>query len=110
MRSQKAESYVELNFSPSSEWAAYSFASYRAEMAEHPVGKSLEIGLDASEGYFALEVTITIPTGSLAVGFSAVIEETSGTKSYWALAHPPGKPDFHHPACFAATLPAPKSA
>ncbi len=41
------------------------------------------------------------------IGISAVIEETDGTKSYWALAHPPGKPDFHHPACFAATLPAP---
>jgi len=24
--------------------------------------------------------------------------------SYWALAHPEGKPDFHDPACFAATL------
>ena len=26
--------------------------------------------------------------------------------SYWALAHPPGKPDFHHPDCFALELPA----
>jgi hypothetical protein len=30
------------------------------------------------------------------LGLSAVIEEMSGRKSYWALAHPPGKPDFHH--------------
>ena len=35
------------------------------------------------------------------LGLAAVIEETSGRKSYWALAHPPGKPDFHHPDCFA---------
>jgi len=41
------------------------------------------------------------------VGISAVIEELDGTKSYWALAHPPGAPDFHHPTCFAATLPPP---
>ena len=40
---------------------------------------------------------------------SAVIEETDGTKSFWALRHPPGPPDFHHPDCFALTLPAPKS-
>jgi hypothetical protein len=34
------------------------------------------------------------------------LEEQDGTKSYWALAHPPGdKPDFHDPACFAAHLP-----
>ena len=40
-----------------------------------------------------------------ALGLSAVLEEKDGTKSYWALAHPSGdKPDFHHPACFAARL------
>jgi hypothetical protein len=47
---------------------------------------------------------------SLTLGLSAVIEEKDGTKSYWALAHPPGKPDFHHKDCFALTLPAPSSA
>jgi hypothetical protein len=35
------------------------------------------------------------------LGLSALIEDTSGCKSYWALAHPPGKPDFHHADCFA---------
>jgi hypothetical protein len=35
-----------------------------------------------------------------------VLEESEGTKSYWALAHPPGdKPDFHAADCFAASLP-----
>jgi hypothetical protein len=38
------------------------------------------------------------------LGVAAVIEETSGRKSYWALAHPPGKPDFHHPDSFAHVL------
>jgi hypothetical protein len=40
------------------------------------------------------------------LGLSAVIEETSGDRSYWALAHPPGKADFHHSDCFALRLPA----
>jgi hypothetical protein len=35
------------------------------------------------------------------LGLSAIIEEASGQRSYWALAHPPGKPDFHHPDSFA---------
>ena len=36
----------------------------------------------------------------------AILEEKDGTKSFWAIAHPPGdKPDFHDPACFAAHLP-----
>jgi hypothetical protein len=39
------------------------------------------------------------------LGLSAVLEETDGTKSYWALAHGQGdKPDFHDPACFAERL------
>ena len=48
-----------------------------------------------------------LPHGELRMGLSAVIEEEGGVFSYWALAHPPGAPDFHHAACFAARLPAP---
>lgn len=44
------------------------------------------------------------------IGLSAVIEERNGRKSWWALAHPPGAPDFHHEACFALELPAAKPA
>ena len=35
------------------------------------------------------------------------IEETDGTLSYWALAHPSPKPDFHHPDGFVLELPQP---
>jgi hypothetical protein len=38
-------------------------------------------------------------------GLAAVIEETSGRRSFWALAHPPGKPDFHHADCFTLEVP-----
>jgi hypothetical protein len=38
------------------------------------------------------------------LGLSAVIEETNGNRSYWALVHPPGKADFHHSDCFAHEL------
>ena len=34
------------------------------------------------------------------LGLSVVVEDTNGGMSYWALAHPPGKPDFHHPDGF----------
>ena len=39
----------------------------------------------------------------LMLGLSAILEEEDGTISYWALAHGAGRPDFHHPACFALT-------
>jgi hypothetical protein len=35
---------------------------------------------------------------------AAVIEDENGGLSYWALRHPPGKPDFHHPNAFAMTI------
>jgi hypothetical protein len=38
------------------------------------------------------------------VSIAAVIEEEGGKMSYWALAHPPGQPNFHHPDCFVASL------
>jgi hypothetical protein len=40
------------------------------------------------------------------LGLAAVIEEKGGRISYWALAHAPGKPDFHHRDCFQLRLPA----
>jgi len=29
-----------------------------------------------------------------------VVEGRDGSKSFWALNHPPEKPDFHHDDCF----------
>lgn len=102
--------YSEFNFSPSSQWAAYDFSSYREGMHERPMKNSPEIGLDLDDGHFALEASFDINGLEGQVGLSVVIEELGGIKSYWALAHPAGKPDFHHPTCFAATLPAPNAA
>ena len=67
-----------------------------------------------TRGEHALELRaeLALPEGltPTRLGLSAVIEETDGTKSYWALRHPPGeKPDFHHPDCFAIELPAPSA-
>jgi hypothetical protein len=40
----------------------------------------------------------------LFLGLSTVIEDDTGTLSYWALKHPSGKPDFHHPDAFALEI------
>jgi hypothetical protein len=44
------------------------------------------------------------PHASLRLALSAVVEEERGVLSYWALKHPPGKPDFHHPDAFMLEL------
>ncbi|MGN6497184.1 MAG: hypothetical protein ACTHK5_07565, partial [Tsuneonella sp.] len=51
-----------------------------------------------------------LPAEQGAANFAAVIEEQGGVISYWALAHPEAKPDFHDPACFTARLAAPPAA
>jgi hypothetical protein len=107
-----SSSYGEYNFSVSSQWAAYRFDSYRAGMIDLIVETAPEIGVDASEEHIVFEAIVDLPApwdaSGIEIAFSAIIEETSGTKSYWAIAHPPGAPDFHHPDCFALTLPAPE--
>ena len=40
----------------------------------------------------------------LRLGAAAVLEDDNGRLSYWALCHPPGKPDFHHPDGFVLEL------
>lgn len=100
------EGYAEFNFSPSTRWAAYGFTGYRSGRADLPIAQPL---IEPTE--VGLRVTLNFPVaaGQIQIGLCAVIEEQDGTKSYWALAHPPGKPDFHHPACFALGLAAPSN-
>ena len=50
-----------------------------------------------------------LPSLPAAANFTAVIEEKGGARSFWALAHPAAKPDFHDPACFTAELAPPAS-
>ncbi len=95
--------YLEFNFSPSTQWAAWRFDGYREGMRNAAVGApKIEtlLGFDR----FALRAELAMPVlGPMAL--SAVIEEKDGGKSWWALAHPEGSPDFHHDACFALELP-----
>jgi hypothetical protein len=102
-----SEGYLEFNFSPSFQWAAYAFSGYRSGRRDLP-SHDPEIVISPAEEYFflAVEAMPDLPPTALKIGFSAVIEEADGTKSYWALAHPPGKPDFHHPDCFTLEVPA----
>ncbi len=109
VRTPGQEGYWEFNVSPSSQWAAYRFESYRSGMRDADLAPP-RIAL--AENRDVLEVRAEIERlpadRSWELGLAAVIEEEDGTKSYWALAHPPGEPDFHHPDCFALKLPAPE--
>lgn len=101
--------YYEVNVAPSTQWAAYSFTAYREGMAPAEIATpytNVQVHGDRFEMLVSLDLSTLPMKQAWWLGLSAVIEETNGTKSYWALAHPPGKPDFHHADCFALELPA----
>jgi hypothetical protein len=107
IREEGAEHYYEYNLSPSTEWALYRFESYRSGRWDSAMpGPVVKVSIRPTR--FELSARIWAPPLALAnwrVGISAVVQESDGAKSYWAIAHPPGEPDFHHPSCFALQLP-----
>ena len=107
LRRAGEDAYREWNFAPSSAWAAYDFTSYREGRTEAEQAFPPYVRMEDNLTWWALGATIAVESGvDWALGLSAILEERDGTKSYWALAHPPGpKPDFHDPHCFAANLP-----
>jgi len=106
LRPLAQDSYMEWNFAPSGDWAAYGFTGYREGMAAVEVGQPPYIRREDNLTWWTLGATIAVPADTnWELGLSAVLEEKDGTKSYWALAHPREKPDFHDPGCFAARLP-----
>ena len=100
-------SYVEFNFAPSGQWAAYAFTGYRDGMTELACAPP-HINCTAGKGIFEMTVTVDLPeslrTVDVMAGLSAVIADKHGRTAYWALAHPPGRADFHHKDCFALQL------
>lgn len=96
--------YREFNFSPSSAWAAYRFASERqrdpnAEAREPVLLRPPQVTVTPQ----AITLTVRVPATALprspavlSLGLCAVIEELDGHLSYWALHHPAAHADFHH--------------
>jgi hypothetical protein len=108
VRASSGAEYYELNFAPSTQWAAYQFNSYRSGMRVAAEIGAPPIEVRSGPDCYTLQASLELdrlsglPREALwHLGLSALIEDTSGRKSYWALAHPPGKPDFHHTDCFA---------
>jgi hypothetical protein len=113
------EGYWEFNFAPSTQWAAYRFGGYRAERRNVSEIDAPAIAVETGAERYCLRASLNVERLQLLApnpkaaggnfagrfGLASVIEETSGHRSYWALAHPPGKPDFHHADCFTLEVP-----
>jgi hypothetical protein len=115
VRRTDSEGYLEFNLSPTGEWAVYAFDGYRTGMAEVAAITGVPIGTRLMDRYFTLKAEIDLSgVKGLALdrpwtaAVTSVIEAADASKSYWALAHSQGKPDFHHPDGFVLNLPAPE--
>ncbi len=113
VRASPTGSYYELNLAPSKQWAVYRFTGYRSGMRVASATSAPDLEVRSDENRFELLASLELgglpdlpADASWYLGLSAVIEETSGRMSYWALAHPPGGADFHHSDCFCLELPA----
>ena len=99
--------YVELNFAPTGEWAAYTFECYRDGMRNLPIAGQRFAFRGSRKPWWETGRWWSFNTGDILnpnddwhIGLAAVIEAKDGSRSYWALEHAPGAPDFHNPACF----------
>ncbi|HEX7930361.1 MAG TPA: DOMON-like domain-containing protein [Sphingomicrobium sp.] len=99
--------YTELNLSPSGRWSTYRFDGHRAGMRDAAAVPDLSWQSPA--------LTARIELGEIVdadwrLGLTVVVEAIDGSKSFWALEHHSGPPDFHNADCFVARLPAPDRA
>ena len=101
--------YFELNFSPSTQWAAYAFDDYRHGMRDFALVQAPSIAVTAT----AVELSVTAAMELAAfpaapwpwrIGLAAVVKDRSGGRAYFALRHRREEPDFHDLAGFTAWL------
>lgn len=107
VKTSAAPNYWEFNFSPSGEWAAYSFRSYRDGASLVDESFDPMISVQRTNNSLALGAVVALhrlpalmPGQLLRLGLSAVVEAIDGKLSYWALKHPAERPDFHHADSF----------
>lgn len=115
LKPPEGDAYVELNFSPSTQWAAYRFREQRRGMQNIDIPPpALDIHSDVR-----LEVMTVLDLSGVPelpvdrpwkANITTIIEQKNGWMSYWALKHAPDKADFHHPDGFVLELPVPERA
>lgn len=113
-----SDEYIELNFSPSGDWALYAFKGGEREGMKD-FGEDTWIKVFSKLNPDSLELQATIKWEALLrklkwpptveASSTAVIETTGNVLSYWATRHTRPKPDFHARESFVLTLESPKN-
>ena len=99
--------YYECNFAPSTAWALYRFTAYRAGMcavATTPPHVTSRLESDRFELQAIVHLDSPATNAAWWLAVATILETRDGDLSYWALHHPTGRPDFHHPDSFLLRL------
>ena len=100
--------YLEFNFSPSGDWAAYEFQDYRTGRMDYDTPSMAVTRTLSEDDQLMLRAQAQLkPQAAKLVwhlNVAAVIEARDGTLSYWAVRHSGPKPDFHESAAFCIAL------
>ncbi len=95
--------YREFNFAADGAWAAYQFSAYRRDMQALSLVPPLRWAQERGARSFSMQLQLpaaALPDDVQSLGLSAILNDADRLRSYWALAHAPGAPNFHHPAAF----------
>jgi hypothetical protein len=103
------KNYWELNLAPIGAWNVYTFSDYRTGMRQEERMAAPAVITTRSAESFTLSAELNIAplhtdNTPLRVGISAVLAHRDARLSYWALAHPEAKPNFHTPKAFLLRL------
>jgi hypothetical protein len=104
-----AKNYWEMNLAPTGAWNIYAFSDYRTGMRQEDGMIAPVIATTRTPKSFTLTAELDIASlhagqPPLRVGISGVLAHRDTRLSYWALAHPDAKPNFHTPQAFLLRL------
>ncbi len=105
---QDTSPYWEFNLSPSGDWNVFALSGYRQGLKEETAFSKLPFTVQSSADDLRLKISVDVSelvdiSKLVRLGVSAVVI-TGGEESFWAIAHPTTKADFHHPDSFIVTL------
>lgn len=106
---ENSERYYEFNLSPNGCWNLYRFDGYRKGMITEYRLKAIATKFYIEDDHMVIRTSFSLdglvaPEEMVRVGVSCVLLHPDTTKSYWALSHAAGQPDFHHPESFLLRL------
>ncbi len=107
------EPYWEVNLAPSGAWNLYRLSAYREGLRPELEREALPFTVARGAGWLDVAVDLSLPSElslacrrhPLRLGVTAVLEQPTGSLSYWALSHGGPVADFHRREDFLLRFP-----